>query len=69
LRTDAGPEFSKTTAFHIFVYGPKKWMLLTQQLDQIEVLEMTMLRPLAKCTWHDCGNVRDIRRWLNVENV
>jgi hypothetical protein len=68
---DTGPEFSKTTAFRIFVYGSKTWILLTQQLrvDQIETSEMAMLRPLARLTLHDCGNARGIRLWLNIESV
>jgi len=48
---DTGPEFFfKTTALRIFVYGSKTWILLTQQLDQVEASEMTMLRPLARFT-------------------
>jgi hypothetical protein len=47
---DTGLEFSRTTAFRIFVYGSKTWILLTQQLDQVEASEMTMLRPLAGFT-------------------
>lgn len=47
---DTGLEFSRTTAFRIFVYGSKTWILLTQQLYQVEASEMTMLRPLAGFT-------------------
>ena len=47
---DTGPEFSKTTAFRMFVYGSKTWISLTQQLDQVEASELTILRPLARFT-------------------
>lgn len=54
VETDAFFKLFKAVALPVFLHESETWTLMTQQFKGIETSEISILRPLARCTFYNC---------------